>query len=959
MRALTLVCALALVSPARADNTADEADVAFQLGNDAYARRDFELALSHYFLSYRLVPNQNVLFNIARCYEAMKRFNEAYRYYNDLLAMPLPEADRKEVASALARIGPKVALLTVVTRPEGADIFVDREDLGSRGRAPQTLALPPGRHLVRVKLEGYEPAEAMVTLSRGREVKQTLELVRIVGQVAFTGTPAGASVREKPDGPELGRLPVTLPFPPGKHLFHLEAEGHLPAQVLVDVRPKEKAAVEVKLVPKPPRQGKVVVTSNRQNALVKVDGKESGFTPTVLLLPEGEHLLEVSMREMRPFWRRVEVRADAEQRLHAELRYAPAEVQAASKALSSVDESPASITVLTAEEIRAFGWRTLAEALQAVRGVFIADDRIYQRVGIRGFAPPGDLNTRVLILWDGHAMNDVWAGQGYAGRDLAVDLDEVERIEVVRGPGSALYGTGAFFAVINVVSRTSLDAGAPPPDAVRAGVEARAGVGALSSVGGHLAGAFERGTDRAIFSFGAMQMGGAEVTDLGDRGRVYGLDGERALGGSARARVGRFSVQALLNHREKHVPTAPYGTALNEPGTKVVDSRAFAELRYEAPAGPAAVTVRGYYDATRYRGHWVYAPADEGGPPELQTDAGRADWVGAEGRARLHLADGHHLTLGVESQLQLRVDQEVFGGADRPPLETRRRTLFSAYVLDEWHVHPRLLLSAGLRLDKYFDLAELPVTPRVGLVLRPYEGGLTKVLAGTAFRAPNVYELYYGDNDRSQRPALTLSPETIVTVELEHQHELTDELSFTVSAFHNRIGGLVVLVEDPTGIPRCGDPPESTLCLVFQNAREEVRAFGAEGALRWQAGRYALLDASYSFVQLEGGEAAGAATPSHVVSGRLLIPLSESGAHLSAQAVYQSARPRPGERTADAFGEALLLSFGVSGEAGVVTYAATVKNALDARYALPAGDELTFVVPQYGRTFHLDVGVRF
>jgi tetratricopeptide (TPR) repeat protein len=77
---LVLLCLLLATVSAQADNTADEADVAFTLGNDAYSRREYDRALAAYFLSYRLVPNRNVLFNIARCYEAQSRFDEAYRY---------------------------------------------------------------------------------------------------------------------------------------------------------------------------------------------------------------------------------------------------------------------------------------------------------------------------------------------------------------------------------------------------------------------------------------------------------------------------------------------------------------------------------------------------------------------------------------------------------------------------------------------------------------------------------------------------------------------------------------------------------------------------------------------------------------------------------------------------------------------------------------------------------------
>src|SRR5439155_758932 len=222
--------------------------------------------------------------------------------------------------------------------------------------------------------------------------------------------------------------------------------------------------------------------------------------------------------DLRTFEKSITLQKDQETRITAELRYAPPPVSAASKSLLSVDEAPASTTVITSEEIRAFGYTSVAEALQAVRGFFLSDDRMYTYLGTRGFAPPGDLNTRVLILWDGHAMNDVWAGQGYAARDLTADIGEVDRIEVVRGPGSALYGT-----------------------------------------------------------------------------------------------------------------------ALGIAGTRVLDTRGFAEVRYDKQFAESSLSARAYYDASRYRGYWVQPPADESSPPGLQTDSGAADWVGAELRGRFLL----------------------------------------------------------------------------------------------------------------------------------------------------------------------------------------------------------------------------------------------------------------------------------------------------------------------------------
>lgn len=934
---------------ALANNTADEADVAFELGNEAYSKGNYNEALRSYFTSYRLVPNRNVLFNIARCYEAQNRFNEAYRYYNDLLAGdPLPDEDAAEVHHALERLRPKVALVRVVTTPEDAEVYIDRADLGSRGRSPQTLALSPGRHKVMVKKEGYRPAEASVLVSRGRAVSQEFELSLITGTVELTGTPDGAEVRTEPEGAVLAHVPGTMKLPPGQHVLYMRAPGHASAQLVVEVTADGTTKVPVALGAQAKPTGRVVVTANRENATVRVDGKPAGFTPTVVTLPEGDHILEVESLEVRPLRKEVKVVADQEVKVYAELRYAPPPVRAASKGLTSVDEAPASTTVITQEELRAFGWHTLAEALAGVRGFFLEDDRTYTYVGVRGFSPPGDLNTRILILWDGHSMNDVWAGQGYAAHDLSVDLEEVERIEVVRGPGSALYGTGAFFAVINVVPRESLG--------LERNVEVTGSVGALGSASLHASAGWDNGTDQSVLlSAATMRATGAESTLLDPSTRVQGLDGERALSGSVRARLGYLTLMARINTRVKEIPTGPFGTVVGAKGTQVQDTRGFLEARYERPLSDNInLTLRGAFDLSRYRGYWIYE-SDDGTGLSRDTDAGRADWLSSEARLQLSLFDGNHLTLGLEGQGQIRVEQETFGAAGDNLLPTKARTLLSLYLMDEWRLHPRLSLSAGLRLDKYLDLDTVPITPRLALIGRPYDKGLTKFVIGRAFRAPNVYELFYDDRLVTQRPAEQLDPETISTFELEHSHDLTNELRLTLAGYHNRISNLITLETDELPEPRCGNPPGTVQCIAFKNSTNETLAWGAEAGLHWQPGRFLLVDLSYSYVSLRhASDEVKAATPTHLVSGRMLVPLANGEVRLATQATYQSARDF-GSGGKDS-GEALLLSVGLSGEFSRFRYFAGVQNLLDDQYLLPVSAESSNgPLPQYGRTFTLQL----
>jgi outer membrane receptor protein involved in Fe transport len=337
------------------------------------------------------------------------------------------------------------------------------------------------------------------------------------------------------------------------------------------------------------------------------------------------------------------------------------------------------------------------------------------------------------------------------------------------------------------------------------------------------------------------------------------------------------------------------------------------------------------------------------------TDAGRADWLTAEARLGLKLFSGNQLTFGLEGQGQLRVEQETFGDEGSEPLPTEARTLVSAYVLDEWRLHPRLSLSAGLRVDKYLDLDAMPLTPRLAVIARPYDAGLTKLVAGRAFRAPNVYELLYSDNLVTQRPAGVLDPETITTFEVEHAHDLTRELRLSVAGYHNRIENLVVLETDQRPVPQCGSPVGTAQCLVFQNGAGETLAWGAEAGLHWQPGRFLLVDLSYSYVTLEdAADEVAEATPAHLASARLLLPVPDSDMRLAAQAIYQSARP-VGDGGRDS-GEALLLGFGVSGDYGRLRYFAGVQNLLDERYVLPlGGNAAAGPVPQYGRTFTLQL----
>src|SRR4051812_8011069 len=128
-------------------------------------------------------------------------------------------------------------------------------------------------------------------------------------------------------------------------------------------------------------------------------------------------------------------------------------VVAGSKRAQQSRDVASFVSVVSAADIREHGYRTLADILRTLPGFYVSNDRNYSYLGVRGFSRPGDWNSRVLLLLNGLRTNDNVYDLAYIGEEFSVDVDVIDRVEVIRGPSSAVYGSNAFFGVINVVTK--------------------------------------------------------------------------------------------------------------------------------------------------------------------------------------------------------------------------------------------------------------------------------------------------------------------------------------------------------------------------------------------------------------------------------------------------------------------------------------------------------------------------
>ncbi len=464
-------------------------------------------------------------------------------------------------------------------------------------------------------------------------------------------------------------------------------------------------------------------------------------------------------------------------------------VNSAAKYDQTVSQAPASVTIIMAEEIDYFGYRTLDEVLIHVRSFYTSNDRDYAYVGARGFGRPDDFNNRILLLLNGHTLNDNVYGSALIGSELCISLDFIERIEIVRGPGSALYGDNAMFAVINLITKKgnlidgakfTMDVGSYGlvQGAVRAGKESNGGTDlAVSGLWGNVTGQdlYYREYDHPSTNNGVAR----------------GLDWDKPRSVVATLTTGDFTMQGLATSRKKGIPTGDYGMTFNDPSAQSLDERYFLEAQYHGLLDAnKKVMVRGSIDKYYYAGTYPY----DGG---LQYDFTNNIWLGGEFQFIWDVETGDRLTLGSEfkhnstTRYRSWSDKQTIFDMDFP------FSVYSIYVQNELQILENLTLTIGARGDKTTGY-DATMSPRGALVYNPSRASTLKLLYGEAFRAPNIYELYYEDPVSRAKSNPGLKPERIKTLEVVLEHRVTSFLFATASAYNYRVTNLINPAIDPS-----------------------------------------------------------------------------------------------------------------------------------------------------------------
>ncbi|MCW8955595.1 MAG: TonB-dependent receptor [Gammaproteobacteria bacterium] len=622
-------------------------------------------------------------------------------------------------------------------------------------------------------------------------------------------------------------------------------------------------------------------------------------------------------------------------------------VYSASKHEQKVTEAPSWVSIVTAREISLYGYRTLSDILNSLSGFYINYDRNYGYLGVRGFGLPGDYNTRFQLLINGHDAGDNIFNAAYIDHTLPLNLDLIERIEVVRGPSSSLYGSNAFFGVINIITKSGRDLGT-------AEVSASLGSQGAWETSVHYGERFSNGAEVLVSgsyysSDGDTSLYYPEFDDLAtNNGIAEDVDSDQSEQVYLQYSYEDFSLNFVHSSREKVIPTASFGTEFNDPRNQSTDERDYLDLKYQTLLdNKAELLVRISYDEYAYFGDYVF----DYGPPDdivVNKDEAYGESWGTEIQYSVHLGEMHYLTVGTDYQKNIRQDQLNFDVTGVYLDDQRDTDQWGVYLQDEYRVSDQWIVNFGLRHDE-FDTTDSSTNPRLGLIYQLDKTSSLKLIYGTAFRAPNVYELYYNDSDESQKSPDSLLPEDIKSLELVYEKNTSNGLHWVASIYNNQIKNLIRLQTDPVDS-----------LLVFQNVAE-AESKGVDFEISTKFENKLELTAALSAQKTEEVTRGIELVNSPNKMAKLLMNMPLSGENILAgfELQYQDERHTVGGNTTDAF---FLANLNVLAKELVrgLTVSATVYNLFDEAYFYPGSEEhVQDQIMQDGRLFRVKVKYSF
>ena len=519
-----------------------------------------------------------------------------------------------------------------------------------------------------------------------------------------------------------------------------------------------------------------------------------------------------------------EYKQEQKQEITEEFFYAEEEVEIASLKPQRVEEAPGIVSVITAQQIKDMGARDLNDVLRMIPGFQLPIVPTYfaTTYGVRGLQQ--SFNNRVLVMMDGVPLNEVYYGQSNLTWST-MPINNIKRIEVIRGPGSALYGTYAFLAVINIITNKAEDIN---------GIEFSAGGGSWNTqhhylLAGKKMGDFSfsasvdyrktDGYDDYLIQSDSMTILYSYVPFLPSvsmaPGKVQVPLDSKLFNASLGYKNFEFQFKAL--DLDKGIPLASYSIT---DGFFRKEKAYISQAIYRQEFGDKlSMQLKGHYYYRKEQSYGQSWPSGIYGPLLPLAAQGffsngilgdlsiKQKNIGIKSQFNFSVSERNTLTFGIEyaylstdkprtlininpiTRMQSEQYYELSGGLVGFMERAADRNVLASFIQDSFHIGESLSITAGLRLDHYSDFGS-SVNPRLSLVWKFLQNTNIKILYGHAFRAPTFTELYAVYS--AQVGNENLGPEKVGTFEIGLNHKFTPNINASVNYFYNDLSDIIL-----------------------------------------------------------------------------------------------------------------------------------------------------------------------
>lgn len=478
----------------------------------------------------------------------------------------------------------------------------------------------------------------------------------------------------------------------------------------------------------------------------------------------------------------VDISPQEEQALNSLVKLLNTPVIVASRFEQPLSEAHSTVRVFSGKDLRLLGATTLADALKLVAGldVYFEYDQMKTSVGARGLK--GDLvSKRMLFLLDGRPLN--LPVNGDFDFDLRMPIAFIKQVEIIRGPGSSLYGANAFLGIVNI--RTM-----PPPEVSLTGQPFESALRGGSFGENHASFAFGHtlspqtdfslwGTAAGSNEYGILEKWYRDRIPSGttDISEGYFLSDFRMAWRHRNLTFNGGVTSSRVDHNNKGQFTQDEALPLSETRQDNLRTR-FASLAYDQPLGTAwKVGLQGFINSHDNDRIYSGATRDLHGKEKLWGLQVQAQW---RPRKDFRLLVGlDHLSKGSDN------DQRTY----LQNAQTRETAVFTEAG---WTPRPWLDMVLGGRYDRHSEFSG-QFSPRASLIARFLSEGRVRLSYATAFRAPTFTELFL-----TESKGFDAKPETIRTTELAVSY-LFGDVRAAVTAFDNRVHDQIYFISTARG----------------------------------------------------------------------------------------------------------------------------------------------------------------